>query len=232
MARKQAIPTAHGEAVVAEQPTETKEVEQPTESTDTNATEDAPVKPKPKKEVRIVTLDDGTQVNFGARANLLSSIDLESSTIIFKIVTGKVINWVITEMDNLTPFQKTVFMYGLLEKVKTSLAPVKLAKLEEAIAKQIAAVTKGDFNIRSINTVGEVALSDLQKAYALAFSKQYPDKAKWADIDDVATIAEVLEVWENKTPVQRNAIRRHPSVAWELNVMAIATGDAEDLSDM
>jgi len=215
--KKNDLPTPHGEDTKVEAAT---------------TTEAAPAKVKAKKEVRIVTLEDGTQANFGARANLLSTIDLETSTLTFKLVTGKVVNWVITEIDNLTAFQKTVYMYGLLEKIKTSLAPVKLPKIEEAIAKQIAAIAKGEFNIRSINNAGEVVLTDLQKAYALAFSKQYPDKAGWSEVDSPATIAEVLEVWENKTPAQRNAIRRHPSVAWELNVMAIATGDAEDLSDM
>ena len=223
MAKKQNLPTAHGE----EDSTPTLEVvEEPT----SNPVEEDKV--KVKKEVRIVTMDDGTQANFGARANLLSAIDLESSTVTFRIVTGKIINWTIQNMDNLTEFQKMVFMYGLLEKIKTSLAPIKLPKMVEAIQKQIVAIERGEFNVRSLSSAGEVVLTDLQKAYALAFSEQYPAKKHWANVDDAATIAEVLGVWEGKSPAQRNAIRRHPSVGYQLNVMAMNAGEAEALDSM
>jgi len=206
----QELPTAHG--------------------AEDEATTTAPA--KPEKKVRIVTLEDGTQANFGVRANVLSIIDVKSSTLTFKIVTGKVINWTIAGVESLTEFQKTVFMYGLLEKIKTSLSPIKLAGLEDAIAKQIVSLEKGEFSVRSLTTVGEVSLTTLQQAYAIAFSKQYPDKANWANVEDPTVIAEVLSVWENKTNSQRNLVRRHPAVAWELNVMAIAKGDAEELSSL
>ena len=224
MTKKQPLPTAHGEQV----PAEGADVE----ATGTEEVTTEPKEAKPKKEVRIVTLEDGTQANFGARANLLSAIDIESDTVTFRIVTGKIINWVVKDMDNLTPFQKMVYMYGLLEKIKTSLAPIKLLKLEEAIGKQIVAIEKGEFNVRSLSSAGEVVLTDLQKAYALAFSEQYPEKAHWGKVDDATTISEVLSSWENKTPAQRNAVRRHPMVQYQLSIMAMAAGDLEALGDM
>lgn len=187
---------------------------------------------KPKKEVRIVTMEDGTQLNFGTRANLLSSIDLETNTLTFKLVSGKIINWILQGVEGLTDFQRTVFLYGILEKVKTSLAPIKLPKIEEAIAKQIVAIEKGEFNIRSLSGSGEVTLTELQAAYAIALSKQSKAKAHWVNTTDVVTIQEVLSVWEGKSPAQRNAIRRNAAVSWELNVMKLEEGNVEGLDTL
>ena len=204
----------------------TDQTQDQTENTEAVTT---PAKEKKAKEVKIVTMEDGSQVNFGVRANLITSLDLDTSTISFKISTGKIINWLVEHMENLTTFQKTVYMYGLLEKVKTSLAPVKVDALEVAINKQIESINKGEFNVRALTQAGEVVLTDLQKAYAIAVSYLDPSKAHWANVDNGEVIAEVLTLWESKSAIERNKIRRHPNVAVELAKIQMDNGFTSDV---
>jgi len=181
------------------------------------------------KPVRIIDMVDGTQANFGTRSNLLSTMDVETSTATFKVVTGEVINWVMQGLEGLTPFQKMVYMYGAMEKVKSSLAGVKKEVLAEAVTKSTTDIDNEVFNIRSNGHGGEVVLSTLQKAYALAISKLDETKEYWNQLDEKTVISEVLAVWETKTAKERGALRRHPHVALELNIMLLAEGGADSL---
>lgn len=181
------------------------------------------------KPVRIVDMADGTQANFGTRANLLSSMNIPTATATFKVITGEVINWVMQGLEGLTDFQKTVYMYGAMEKVKSSLAGVKVEVLAEAVTKNTTDIDNEVFNIRSAGSTGAVTLTTLQKAYALAISKLDGSKEYWNQLEEKAVIAEVLAVWETKTAKERGALRRHPHVALELNVMLLAEGGADSL---
>lgn len=224
---KNEIPTPHG----LEETEKVKEgkVEEVSEATTEETTEPEKVTEtkskakKAKKAIRFVTMDDGTQANFGVRSNLLSAIDLEEGIITFKISTGKTITWAVKTLKDLTDFQKTVHLYGVMERVKSSLAPVKIDKLEEVITKQIEAIDNGEFNIRSLNTTGEIVLTDLQKAYGLTMSESptSTDKQHWKEIDKPEVVAEILQVWEGKTAVERGAIKRHPIVGWHLSVLVM-----------
>jgi hypothetical protein len=210
--------------------------------------------PKAVKQVRILPMDDGSNVNFGARANLISTIDVDNLVISFKIALdpiGKVITWALGEVVNTDaegnvtgkPFEavatfpenfKKIFLYGLMERVKSSLAPVKLADLPTAIAKQIEAINKGDFIIRSVEGEdGEVALTKLQKAYATVKSNPlYVTVAKpeWANVDDAATIADVLNFWEGLSASDKNNIRKNPYVKLEQAKLEVGTGEVEEAS--
>lgn len=203
------IPTGHGEDTSTE----------------------APV--KKEKVLNIVTMSDGTQANFGARAKVLSAIDLEDKQITFRVADGSIINWLPKELDNLSDFQLPVFLYGLLERVKSGLSSTKgLDKVAEVINKQIEAIDAGEFSIRAVSSTGAVELTLLQRAYAIAMSGVEGGNPKWANVEDTAVIEEVLEVWEGKTAVERNAIRRHPLVSTQINIMQLEAGTAVDLTGM
>ena len=205
------IPTGHGE--------------------DTTTSTAAPV--KNEKVLNIVTMSDGTQANFGARAKVLSAIGLEDKQITFRVADGSIINWSPKELDNLTDFQLPVFLYGLLERVKSGLSSTKgLDKVAEVINKQIEAIDGGEFNIRAVSSTGAVELTLLQQAYAIAMSMVEGGNPNWANVQDTAVIEEVLAVWENKTAVERNAIRRHVLVSTQLNLMALEAGKVADLTGM
>ena len=203
-----------------------------------------------EKEAKIIELETGEKVNFGTRSNLLSSFDTEANTITFKVATGEVIVWDVTTIadlavDALNEWTKTVVLYGLLAKVRTNLAPVKLQdevtaedgsvtvvnSLAEAIRKQVAVLTSGKFSVRGSGD-DSVELSLDQKAFATAVVKQAPfatavgltaeDTAGWADLDAEATINAVSNLWDSFETSVKNAVRRNPYFKVEKALLEIA----------
>jgi len=171
----------------------------------------------------VVQMEDGTTIDFGKRGVVDISIDLKSATMVFKTVNGKVISWQVQEIDNLFPFQKKVYLYGVLSKIRTAMAPVDRAELEDFINKQIEAINAGIFNVRAFgDPTREVKLLDIQKAYAIAKSKQTTGFEHWANVDDVRVIGEVLGDWATKSASAKNKIRRNPYVQLELSLLQTA----------
>lgn len=158
-------------------------------------------------------------VDFGKRAKTLVSIDEETGQVTFRIKNGTIITWNVGGLEGLTPFQKSVHLFGVTEKVKNSLAGVGLGELEETISKFIARIDAGEFPAKG-STVGKVkGLTELQTAYARAMSKVHADKAGWANTDDEGVIAEVREAWEGKSAKERGALRHVPQVMVELGLL-------------
>jgi len=176
---------------------------------------------------RVVPMSDGTTVDFGSRSKLQVSFDTVTETATFKVFTGEIISWVVAGMEGLNEFQKTVHMYGVVERVKSSLSPVKLEDLSEAINKQIAAINSGEFNIRGKGAAKASKLNQLQTAYAIAMSKLTPEVGHWNQVEEATVIAEVLASWEGKDAAQRNAVRRHPAVSLELSILKMAAGEGD-----
>ena len=195
--------------------TETTETMTTTDSVDVERAEAVEEVKKEPKQVRIVDMEDGTRVNFGVRANTLSNIDVETSTVTFKIVTGKVINWVFSGLESLSALHKTMVLYAGAEKVKSALTGMKEPeKIVEEIEKQIAKISAGEFPIRVLGeSSGDVKLDNWQKAFAMAVAYQpgtpYPH---WTNVDDATVITEVLNIWAGKTAQEKNKVRRHEKV--------------------
>lgn len=203
-----------------------------------------------EKQAKIIELETGEKVNFGTRSNLLSSFDTEANTITFKVATGEVIVWDVTTIadlavEALNEWTKTVVLYGLLAKVRTNLAPVKLQEevtaedgsvtvvnsLAEAIRKQITILTSGKFSVRGSGD-DSVELSLDQKAFATAVVKQAPfatavgltaeDHAGWDDLDSESTINAVSNLWDSFETSVKNAVRRNPYFKVEKALLEIA----------
>jgi len=104
-----------------------------------------------------VTLSDGTTANFGSKTQLISTLDVATATLTFKLATGAVITWAVQDIDNLEDFQKKVYLYGLLEKVKSTLSPAKKDQLEDSINSSIDSIKKGEFNIRAAGNLSNPA---------------------------------------------------------------------------
>ena len=178
---------------------------------------------KVEKVTNIVEMQDGTKIDFGKRGTLHTSVDLPTNTISFKMVTGDIINWVVPGTEGLTDFQKKVYLYGILSKIKTAMAPVDLKELKKFIEKQMEAINNGIFIVRAFgDTVREVKLTDIQKAYAIAKSKQNPDFIHWGNVEDTSVIEQVSQDWEAKSTSEKNADKRNPYVQLELATMHIA----------
>jgi hypothetical protein len=199
------------------------------ESVEENVTETAATPVEAKKD-RLVTMQDGSVKNFGVRANLLTNVDHETGLVTFDFFTGETISFNAyaiegQTVETFTAFQKQVFIYGLLAKVKTALAPIKVDGLFEAVTKQLDAIAKAEFSTRGhAETV--VGLSDLEKAYALAKVVQGDAPEYFSDLTDVRTIEEVQAYFATLTTGGKNKLRNHPKVALELAKLRLEEAEA------
>jgi len=191
---------------------------------------------------RVVTLENGEVVDFGVRANLITSFDTATNEVVFKLFSGEVIVWNTTKIEDLaveslSDFAKTVVLYGLLAKIKTNLASIKLYEevdgkqvhsLANNINDQIAIINTGKFSIRATaTTVAGLTLD--QRAFATAVSKhaKFADavscaEVEWADLEDEGVIASVISLWDSYTVSQKNVIRKQPHFRLEKSLLELA----------
>ena len=180
----------------------------------------------------MVDMEDGSTENFGSRSQLKSKMNLENKTITFKTITGKVINWVVADVDALSEFQLKVFMYGLLERVKGSLSGVKADKLEEAINEGIAAIGKGEFVIRSLGSQTTAGLSMIMIAFARAKSQAEADFAHLADIENPEVISEIIALWDSKSAVEKRVARKDARIAYQLSQLEMEANSDQELASL
>jgi len=127
----------------------------------------------------IVELQNGEKVNFGRSGKALASYDVPSRTLTFKVVTGEVISYTLTEEEQagLTDNQIEHILYARQEKIKSTLAPVKAVLTEAEVAegklnvaakikKEILDLSEGKFVTRAASA-GSIELDAWLKAFAL-----------------------------------------------------------------
>ena len=132
-----------------------------------------------EKVSNIVELQNGEKVEFGKSGKVIASYDVPSRTLTFKVVTGEVITYTLTdeEQANLTENQIEHILYARQEKIKSTLAPVKPVLTEEEIkagrlnvaqkiVKELADLAEGKFVTRPAGT-NSVELTPFLKALAL-----------------------------------------------------------------
>ena len=170
---------------------------------------------------RIVKMENGSVIDFGKRANLLIAVD--GSVVDFSLSNGKVITWAVKDIETFTDFQKTVFTYGLVEKIKSNLAKVKeIDKIEEGIKEQIANFEAGNFYVRP-NSSSPVMLDNIQKAYAIVKSQQEGFE-HLANYDEPAVSREIKSTWDELTRPAKNLIRKNVYVIIEKAKLDSADG--------
>jgi len=177
---------------------------------------------------RLVTLEDGSVVDFGVRANVLVDIDQETQTITFSLSNGRKISWVISGVESLSPFQIQVYLYGLASKVKSSLARFKdLVEVEATIHKQIESINSGIFILRS-GKEASLSLTNLQKAYAIVKSQEEAF-ASWVNVDSEEVIKEVLTRWETFDTSAKNSLRKNAYIKLEVSKLEVAEAKTTEL---
>jgi hypothetical protein len=173
---------------------------------------------------RIVTMADGSEVNFGKKANVLTSVDEATNVLTFKLFTGKIISWVLPFVDGLSGFQKTIYINGLEAKVKSSLAPIKLPELEAAILKATGTLDQGIFTVRT-SKVGSLSVE--QNAYRIVKSieggRHFDSTlSHWAELTPTV-VQEVSAVWAGFDKSKRNAIRKDAYIRLEIAQLSAAS---------
>ncbi len=124
----------------------------------------------------IVELSTGEKVDFKKNGTVISSYDVEAGTITFKVATGEVLVYQAEELEYLSSFQREVYLYGLREKIKATLAPIALTVTEaealtgkltkaDKISMEFKAFTEGKFVTRNTDT-NSVDLTNFMKAFA------------------------------------------------------------------
>lgn len=124
----------------------------------------------------VVLMSNGEIVDFGTTGTVVSSYDIEAGIITFKVATGEVLVFQAQDLEYLSTHQREVLLYGLREKVKSTLAPIKLTVTEaerasgkinkaEKIALEFKAFSEGKFVTRSSDN-STIELSDFLKAFA------------------------------------------------------------------
>jgi len=176
------------------------------------------------KDKTLVNMQDGTVTAFSNRIYIIVDADTDTDMITFKLKDGTVINWPVPDASNLNGFQKRAYMYGLLSKVKAALAPYPKNKYKEVIQRKIKELYKGEFKAKIFgDSMSVIKLTDIQKAYAIAKSKQDPSFIHWSNVDNAEVISEVLSDWNNKSRSEKNAVRKNPYVQLELAGLNVTT---------
>ncbi len=179
--------------------------------------------------VRNVAMQDGSVVNFGARANLLTATD--GNTLTFNFSDGKQIKWDVPFVEGLTEFQQTVYLYGIAAKIKSSLAPVKFDDLEAAINKQIAAINEGNFSLR-VAGEASTSLDNWAIAYAIVKAKE-ADFSHWVVNGEFNStpevVTEVATRWAGFSISEKNGLRKHAYIKLEkAKLDAVDAREAEE----
>jgi hypothetical protein len=133
---------------------------------------------KKAKVSNIVAFPDGN-IDFGANGKSVSYYDVPSRTLTFKVVTGEVIPYTLTEEEAAGLSDNVIehILYARQEKIKSTLAPIKAVLTPEEIKdgklnvamkirKELAALAAGEFVTRS-TAGGNVALDEWLQAWAI-----------------------------------------------------------------
>jgi len=134
---------------------------------------------QPEQPVNIVKLENGEKINFGKSGKVIASYDVPTRTLTFKVVTGEVISYTLTELEQagLSENQIEHILYARQEKIKSTLSPIKAVLTEEEakegklnvadkIRKELADLASGVFITRTAGGAN-VALDSWLKAFAL-----------------------------------------------------------------
>jgi hypothetical protein len=206
--------------------TDVNEVVETTETVNTEVA--APV--KEAKPDRIVTMKDGSVVNFGVRGNVISHADAETGILNFKTIEGDEVtfdtNGIEVEGSNvasLSPFIKQVFLFGILAKIRSSLAPAK-EKYVDVVNTQLRAIQSATFSTRTASE-GVVGLTELETAYAIAVSQRKPEKAHWANVTEASVVTEVKAYFDTLTVSEKAKLRQNAYVKLELAKIQLAKAD-------
>ena len=180
------------------------------------------------KVVRTVKMKDGTEQVFRDRQNIKTSFDVETNAIVFMIFSGETITWYplelpfYAEVSNASEEVRKVVLFGLLSKIKSNIAPVKLYEtvevevgknedgtpikeqktvnaLYEAVVNNIKSIQEGKFSVRGSASDDDLELTIDQKAYAILvvkYSQFFPTKQgtlEWT-LDNLDETAIILDI--------------------------------------
>lgn len=167
--------------------------------------------------INLVNMEDGTSVNFGARAKVLSSQSVTDTdfSITFNIANGKQVHYQFKGDTNLL---LEMAAFGAANKVKQACAGLKqFDELEAMITAKVAEMQEGIFVSRTGGKVA-VALSQLEVAYA---------RVHKIDITTTEGINQVAEFFASLDKEGKAAVRKQGRIQIELAKLQLEAKEAE-----
>lgn len=195
-----------------------------------------------KSTSNIVELQNGETIDFRGNT-VLASYDVPSKIVTFKVVTGEVLTLNVNNVPEAVKEEAAI--YGLREKIKATLAPIKVVisedeakegKLNKAgkIALEIKNLLEGNFVTRAQET-GQVGLDSFMKAFATinaigaikidnngnvvpvpTQARLLPElKPTWANVTDPTVMQEVLSYWDSLDKDTKSAQKRNTSIKFQ-----------------
>lgn len=167
--------------------------------------------------INLVKMEDGSSVNFGARAKVLSTqtVTDTSFSLTFNIGNGKQVHY---DFKGDTNLLLEMAAFGAANKVKQACAGLaKFEELEAMITAKVAELSEGIFVSRSGGKVS-VALSQLQVAYA---------RVNKIDISTTDGINEVATYFDSLDKEGKAALRKQGRIQIELAKLQLEAKEAE-----
>lgn len=183
-------------------------------------------------EAKLVTMADGSTMEFSSRASKKTSINLEEGTVSFFLSTGEI--YLINSIE--IPGCSEYFSYPMMVKrfildgirgriIGTLNNTVGELSLSEAIVEAIASVKEG--RVRAAAVKG-TSLTREERAYAMLWVKhptvfsEVQGTMSWDDITSTEVKNDIISAWKDKTKKQRGAIKRNP---WFMHFFAAMSLD-------
>lgn len=168
----------------------------------------------------IVNMEDGSVVNFGTRAKLVSSQNIFENgfELIFSVLSGKVIKYRFTSETPISKLLAEMAAFGAASKAKSATAGAKdVTEIVSIINKKIEEFVNGSFVTRGASAASFV-LSLQQEAYA---DVEGLDKTK------PEVVASVKDIFSKMETAERTAFMKRPEVRVAINKLRLAQSIAE-----
>lgn len=182
-----------------------------------------------KRTVNIITMNNGMEIDFKKRNNVVQSIDLDNNEVTFHVFTGETLTIDLAAIP--AEIRDLVFAKGVVNILKSNLAGVKLQEENDGVVvnslaislqKGIDSLLSGKVSLRATSE-SEDTLSDEEKFFAVAstFERGSLYNPGWASAavevdgywlfnDEVSSevAQQVSTAWAGMDRKARNAVRR------------------------
>jgi hypothetical protein len=167
------------------------------------------------KAINLITMQDGTQKNFGNRGKLLSSeaVNETDFSVTFHISTGE---QVVYNFKGDTKLLLTMAAFGAASKVKSSCSGLKQEEIKSIIDAKLKEFDEGDFIGRTTGELTQV-LSQIQLA--------------WATVNGIDTstsegVAKVNAIFTAMSKEDKSDLYKLPKIQIELAKLKLAAAQA------
>lgn len=174
-------------------------------------------------EQRIVTMENGEQVNFGQRANIISTQEISADgtgfTLTFNVFNGTVLTYTYVSEVVLPKLLLEMAAFGASSKAKASTAGAEsLDAIVDIIKGKIAEFSEGLFVTRGGGAASNLVLTLQQEAYA---------DMEGLDKNDPETIAKIKDFFAEMSKEAKSALVKDTKFKYHMRKLQFEAMEAE-----